>query len=113
MEVIAYSLPFLGQGLLVTLEVSALVVALSLGFGLVMGVGITYGPLLIAWPVRGFSDLIRGIPVLVLIFFVYYGMPAVGVDLDNYWGAVAALSAFMTAVPGASRSTTMFGLGLT
>lgn len=97
MEVIAYSLPFLGQGLLVTLEVSALVVALSLGFGLVMGVGITYGPLLIAWPVRGFSDLIRGIPVLVLIFFVYYGMPAVGIDLDNYWAAVAALSAFMTA----------------
>ena len=97
MEVIVYSLPFLGQGLLVTLEVSALVVGLSLAFGLVMGVGVTYGPWLVAWPVRGFSDLVRGIPVLVLIFFVYYGLPAIGIDLDNYWAAVAALSAFMTA----------------
>ncbi len=97
MEVIVYALPFLGQGLLVTLEVSALVVALSLGFGLVMGVGVTYGPWPVALPVRGFSDFVRGVPVLVLIFFVYYGLPAIGVDLDNYWAAVAALSAFMTA----------------
>ena len=40
---------------------------------------------------------VRGIPVLVLIFFVYYGLPVFGIDLDNFWAAVAALSAFMTA----------------
>ena len=44
-----------------------------------------------------YSDLIRGIPVLVLIFFVYYGLPALGLNLDNFWAAVAALSAFKVA----------------
>ncbi len=97
MEVIAYSLPFLGQGLLVTLEVSALVVGLSLGFGLVMGVGVTYGPL--ARRVAG-ARLQRPDP----------RHPGAGADLlrllrhagdrrrsGQYWAAVAALSAFMTA----------------
>lgn len=91
------SLPFLWQGLLVTLEVSFLVVAISLVIGLVMGVGIVYGPRLIYWPIRLYSDLIRGIPVLVLIFFVYYGLPALGLNLDAFWAAVAALAAFKTA----------------
>lgn len=91
------SLPFLWQGLLVTLEVSLLVVTISLVIGVVMGVGIVFGPRLIYWPIRLYSDLIRGIPVLVLIFFVYYGLPALGLNLDAFWAAVAALAAFKTA----------------
>ena len=91
------SLPFLWQGLLVTLEVSLLVVAISLVIGVVMGIGITYGPAWLYWPIRLYSDLIRGIPVLVLIFFVYYGLPALGLNLDNFSAAVAALAAFKTA----------------
>lgn len=91
------SLPFLWQGLLVTLEVSFLVVAISLVIGLVMGVGITYGPRWIAWPIRAYSDLIRGIPILVLIFFVYYGLPPLGLNLDNFWAAIVALTAFKVA----------------
>jgi polar amino acid transport system permease protein len=91
------SLPFLWQGLLVTLEVSFLVVAISLVIGVVMGVGITYGPRWISWPIRAYSDLIRGIPVLVLIFCVYYGLPPVGLNLDSFWAAIAALTAFKVA----------------
>jgi polar amino acid transport system permease protein len=91
------SLPFLWQGLLVTLEVSFLVVAISLVIGVVMGVGITYGPRWISWPIRAYSDLIRGIPILVLIFFVYYGLPPLGLNLDSFWAAIAALTAFKVA----------------
>jgi polar amino acid transport system permease protein len=89
------SLPFLWRGLLVTLEVSFLVVAIALVIGVVMGVGIIYGPRFLYWPIRLYSDLIRGIPVL--IFFVYYGLPALGLNLDNFTAAVAALTAFKTA----------------
>ena len=91
------SLPFLWQGLLVTLEVSFLVVVISLVIGLVLGVGITYGPRWLYWPIRLYSDFIRGIPVLVLIFFVYYGLPALGMNLGNFTAAVAALTMFKTA----------------
>ncbi|TIX91769.1 MAG: ABC transporter permease subunit, partial [Mesorhizobium sp.] len=49
------------------------------------------------WAVRIFSDTIRGIPILVLMFFVYYGMPAVGLHLQSFWAAVLALTLFKTA----------------
>jgi polar amino acid transport system permease protein len=92
-----YSLQFLGHGLLITLATSGLVVALALVVGLVFGAGVTYGPWFIAWPIRLFSDVIRGIPILVLIFFVYYGLPAVHVNLATFTAAVFALTLFSTA----------------
>ena len=92
-----YSLQFLGHGLLITLATSGLVVALALAVGMVLGAGVTYGPWFIAWPIRLFSDVIRGIPILVLIFFVYYGLPAVHVNLATFTAAVFALTLFSTA----------------
>ena len=97
MELAIDSLPFLWQGLLVTLEVSFLVVVFSLAIGVVLGVGVTYGPALVYWPIRLYSDFMRGIPILVLLFFVYYGFPAIGINLDNFWAAVVAMSAFKVA----------------
>ena len=94
---ILYAIPFLGQGLLVTLTVSALVVVLSLIIGGLLGIGLVYGPAPLRWVVRGFSDIIRGIPILVLLFFVYYGLPIPGLNLPPFGAAVFALTLFKTA----------------
>ena len=91
------SLPFLWQGLFVTLEVSALVVFFSLIAGVILGVGIVYGPWWLYWPIRIYSDFLRGIPLLVLIFFLYYALPFVSINLTNIAAVVLALSAFETA----------------
>jgi polar amino acid transport system permease protein len=97
MDAAIRSLPFLWQGLLVTLHVSALVVACSLVAGVILGVALVFGPRWLHWPIRVYSDLLRGVPLLVLIFFVYYGLPAFRVNLTNFAAAVLALSAFKTA----------------
>ena len=94
---ILYALPFLAKGFAVTLWVSLLVVTLSLVAGVLLGVGLVYGPAPLRWAVRIFSDTIRGIPILVLMFFVYYGLPAVGLHLPSFWAAVLALTLFKTA----------------
>jgi polar amino acid transport system permease protein len=90
------SLPFLWQGLLVTLQVAGLVVAGSLLAGLVLGVAFVHGPAAVRWPIRIYSDVIRSIPLLVLIFFVYYGAPALGLPLPPFWAATLALALFKT-----------------
>jgi polar amino acid transport system permease protein len=97
MTLAIHSLPFLWQGLLVTLHVSVLVVLLSLVAGTVLGIALVYGPRWLYWPIRTYSDFLRGVPLLVLIFFVYYGLPVFKVNLSNFWAAVFALSAFKTA----------------
>jgi polar amino acid transport system permease protein len=90
------NIPFLLQGLVVTAQVSALVVGFSLAAGLALGVAIVYGPRLLYWPVRAYADAIRSIPLLVLLFFVYYGLPALQVQIDAFWAGVLALSLFKT-----------------
>ena len=91
------SLPYLLNGLLVTLAVSGLVVTFSLLFGVVLGTILSYGPAPVRWPIRIYSDVIRGIPIIVLIFSVYYGLPPLGINLNNFVSAVAALTLFTTA----------------
>jgi polar amino acid transport system permease protein len=97
MELALYSLPYLWQGLLITLAVSGLVVCFSLVFGILLGTLVCYGPRPLRWLINVYSDIIRGIPVIVLIFSVYYGLPPLGINLGNFPTAVVALTAFATA----------------
>ena len=97
MDVALQALPFLMKGLAVTLQVSALVVLVSLVLGVALGVILVYGPAPLRWIVRGYSDIIRGIPILVLIFAIYYGLPALKINLSSIVAAVVALSMFTTA----------------
>lgn len=94
---IANTLPFLWEGLLVTLAVSGLVVAISLVTGILCGIGLVYGPWWVRLPIRIYSDILRGTPLLVLIFLIIYGLPLLGIDFGNYGSAVIALAAFKTA----------------
>jgi polar amino acid transport system permease protein len=94
---ILYAIPFLGAGLLMTLLVSLLTVILSLVAGGLLGIGLVYGPAPLRWVIRAFSDIIRGIPILVLIFFVYYGLPVAGLNLQPFNAAILALTLFKTA----------------
>jgi polar amino acid transport system permease protein len=96
-KIMIQSLPFLEQGLLMTLRVSVIVVAGALVLGVILGVGLSYGPRLIAWPIRLFSDFVRGLPLLVLIFSIFYMLPLTGWKVDNFWSAVVALLVFETA----------------
>jgi len=93
-----YGLPFLWQGLLVTLQAAAIVVAISLVLGVLLGMVVVYGPKVASYPIRWFSDIVRGIPILVLIFFVFYGLPiAIGANINNFAAGVTALSLFYVA----------------
>ena len=96
-DAIVYAMPFLLEGLWTTVLVSILTVAISLLLGVILGCGLIYGPLPVRILVRVFSDTIRGIPILVLIFFVYYGFPAFGLNFAAFWAAVVALTLFKTA----------------
>ena len=94
LETVWRALPSLWGGLAVTLEASALSVAFALIGGVLLGTALVFGPWPLRLPIRGLVDLVRGIPVLVLIFFVYYVGPAAGLNLGSFAAAVLALSLF-------------------
>jgi len=65
--------------------------------GLFGGLILLYGPLPLRLLIRVYVDTIRGIPLLVLIFSVFYGLPALGLPISGFVAAVLALAIFGTA----------------
>lgn len=84
-------------GLGVTLASSALSIVMATVCGLLMGIVLTYGWWGLRLLARLYVDLMRGIPVLVLILFTYYGLALFGINVAAFWAGVIALGAFATA----------------
>lgn len=90
-------LPQLLRGLRMTLEISAVVLVVGTALGFVIGLVLEYGDLPLRLLARGYVDTIRGIPVLVLIFACYFGLPALGLGLSALQAGLVALSVFAAA----------------
>jgi polar amino acid transport system substrate-binding protein len=84
-------LPLLLQGALVTLEISALSMAIAIAVGLAMAVLRVFGPPVVAWPVIAFIEVIRGTPLLIQLFIIFYGLPSIGIRFSPLWAAVIGL----------------------
>jgi len=85
------------RGLSVTISASALVIGAGTLGGIFGGLALLYGPLPLRLLMRIYVDTIRGIPLLVLIFSVFYGLPALGLPITGFASAVLALAIFGTA----------------
>ncbi len=79
-------------GILTTVEISFLVILVGTLGGLLAGLVLVYGRRLAAVPVRVFVDVVRGIPLLVLLFFSFYVTSMVGLNVSPFMAGVWALS---------------------
>lgn len=91
------ALPDLMGGLGMTLKVSGVAIALSILIG-VIGAGMrTSGIKAIEMCVAGYVEFIRGTPYLVQIFFIFYGLPSIGLKLSIFWSGALALTIWASA----------------
>ncbi len=70
----------------------AAVGALALGF--ILSIGRMSDHAWVRVPVGAVIEVLRAIPVLVLMMLLYYGLPSAGIKLDPYWAVVIALVAY-------------------
>lgn len=89
---------FLLDGLLVTVEVAVLSIVFSFIIGAILGL-LRYMKIpIFSKIVGGIVDLIRNLPLLLIIFFTYFALPQIGIRLDIFWSAVAAMTIFESAM---------------
>ncbi|WFS70097.1 amino acid ABC transporter permease (plasmid) [Agrobacterium leguminum] len=43
---------------------------------------------------RLYVEIFRGTPLLMQLFFIYFGLPMLGVDVDRFWAAFIAISLY-------------------
>ncbi|MDD7441468.1 MAG: amino acid ABC transporter permease [Sutterellaceae bacterium] len=87
------SFPLLLQGALVTLKITAMSVGLGLVFGLLAGIASLTPFWWVRIPARCYVDFIRGTPLLIQIFLIYFALPVVlDTRVDPFVAAVTACS---------------------
>ena len=94
MQTVFENFDLLLRGLRITIALAAVTILIGTILGVLGGVGLLYGPLLIRLPLRVYSDIVRGTPLLVQIFVIYYGLPALDVQIDGFRAATVALALF-------------------
>lgn len=85
---------FLLKGLAVTLYISLVSIVLSFILGSVLGI-IRYSKIKFISAAVGFViDLVRNLPLLLIIFFTYFGMPKIGYRPSAITSAIIAMTIF-------------------
>jgi len=83
--------PMLLQGFEITLILAAAGFLLGFAIGIPIALAETYGSRLVRWLAIGYVELIRGTPMLVQIFLLYYALPQVGIRFDAITAAILGL----------------------
>ncbi|WP_323058289.1 amino acid ABC transporter permease [Limosilactobacillus reuteri] len=89
---------FLLEGLWITIEVSVISIIISFILGTFLGI-IRYANIKYLSVIVGFIiDIIRNLPLLLIIFFTYFGLPNIGIKPEIIPAAIMALSIFESAM---------------
>ena len=90
----------IGRGLVATLRAALVAMVLSMAVGAVLAVGRLSRRAGVARPAGAWVELFRGLPLLLLIFFLFLALPAVGITISVFWALVAGLTLYNSAVLG-------------
>lgn len=84
-------LPILAQGAVVTIQITILSLALSTLIGFVLALARLSPYALLSYPATGFITVIRGIPIIVQLFYIYFVFPDIGINLTAFQAGVLGL----------------------
>jgi glutamate transport system permease protein len=93
-------LELLGRGLVATLRAAALAMVLAMAVGGLLAVARLSRRRWLRAAAGAWVELFRGLPLLLLILFLFLGLPAAGVTISTFWALVGGLTLYNSAVLG-------------
>jgi His/Glu/Gln/Arg/opine family amino acid ABC transporter permease subunit len=91
-EFVPKYLPYLLQGALVTLELCVCSMALAIVIGVVCAIATITGGRFAAWLVGAYVSICRGVPLIVILLFIYFTLPDLDIRLPAFAAGVVGLS---------------------
>jgi polar amino acid transport system substrate-binding protein len=85
------SLPQFGKAAVLTLLISILSMVVAIILGLLLALAKIYGPFIVSKAAILFIELIRGTPLLIQLYFIYYGLPKIGIGMPPLVAAIIGL----------------------
>ena len=84
--------PFLLEGAVVTLELSIVSMVFAVAIGLLCALGRTSGNAIVAAIGSVYVEVMRDVPLLVVLLVIYFTLPSIGISLPGFWAGVLGLS---------------------
>ncbi|RCW62994.1 amino acid ABC transporter permease [Saliterribacillus persicus] len=107
------NLPLVLSGLPMTIAVSFVSMALGLTLGLFLSLARSSSAKLLRYPARIYISFMRGTPILVFLFILYYGLPMVNLNMSAYVAAVLGFglnsAAYIAEINRASLNSVPYG----
>lgn len=88
--------PFFAETMLwaagTTVLLACLSMPLAMGAGLGVATGRLYGPAWLRWALGAYVEILRGTPLLLQLYVIYYLLPGWGIRLPAFWAGVIGLA---------------------
>jgi polar amino acid transport system substrate-binding protein len=85
-------LPLLGKGAVTTVQLSVISMALAVLLGLLLALTRLYAPKPLSFLATAYIELMRGTPLLIQLYIIFYGLPKLGLQLTPYIAAISGLA---------------------
>jgi polar amino acid transport system permease protein len=86
--------PYLGviwTGVAWTAIITVLASSVSVIGGIILAVAVLYGPVAVTYPVRLFSWVFMGTPLLLQLYLIYFGLVQIGLDIPALAAGIVGL----------------------
>lgn len=84
-------IPLLLKGAVITVFISLLSMGLAVTLGLLLCLGKLYGGRSIKVLCSIYIEIVRGTPLLIQLYLIYYGLPNIGIQLNAFFAAVLGM----------------------
>lgn len=91
-QILAKRVPLLVQAAGVTVLLASLAMPLAIGIGLSIAVGRLYGPKFLRLPLGWYVEVVRGTPLVLQLYLIFFLLPEWGLSIPAFWAAVAGLA---------------------
>lgn len=104
------ALPKFAKGAVITMQVSITAMVLAIGLGLLLAITRVFAPKWLAGLATFYIEVVRGTPVLIQLFFIFYGLPSVGIKFSPFWAGAIGLGLNYAAYEAEVYRTGLFAI---
>lgn len=104
------ALPKFGRGAVITMQVSVTAMLLAISLGLLLALARVFSPRPLSALATVYIEFIRGTPVLIQLFFIFYGLPSAGIKLSPFWAGAIGLGLNYAAYEAEVYRTGLFAI---
>lgn len=110
-DLVVHTLPVMAMGAVLTLKFAVASMVLGLIVGLAVAIMRISNSRILSGIAQGYVSLMRGTPLLVQMFVVYYGLPDLGISLDPTTAGIFTLTINTGAYLSESMRGAILGIG--